>query len=58
MASAGSDYMTNPVTQLKWCHEYAQGYGGWHKAAAFKRCVGTCYSSRTNTVVQKSHPWW
>jgi uncharacterized protein YabE (DUF348 family) len=24
MASAGDDYMTNPVTQLKWCSEYAQ----------------------------------
>lgn len=30
MASAGSDYLTNPVTQLRWCHSYAQErYGGW-----------------------------
>lgn len=30
MASAGSDYQTNPVTQLIWCNSYAQGrYGGW-----------------------------
>ncbi len=30
MASAGSDYRTNPVTQLKWCAGYAVGrYGGW-----------------------------
>lgn len=36
MASAGGDYMTNPVTQLKWCHQYAQSrYGGWWSAHAF-----------------------
>lgn len=30
MASAGADYMTNPITQLRWCSGYAQGrYGGW-----------------------------
>lgn len=30
MASAGADYMTNPVTQLKWCSGYATGrYGSW-----------------------------
>lgn len=34
MASAGSDWQTNPITQLKWCHGYAQGrYGSW--AAAY-----------------------
>lgn len=33
MASAGSDYMTNPVTQLKWCHSYAIGrYKSWSGA--------------------------
>lgn len=36
MASAGGDYLTNPVTQLKWCHEYsAQRYGGWWSSFAF-----------------------
>lgn len=36
MASAGGDYMTNPVTQLKWCHQYAQDrYSGWWSAHAF-----------------------
>jgi hypothetical protein len=36
MASAGSDYMTNPVTQLNWCHSYAQArYGGWVAAYSF-----------------------
>ncbi len=30
MASAGADWATNPVTQLKWCHGYAQKrHGGW-----------------------------
>jgi soluble lytic murein transglycosylase-like protein len=30
MATAGADYLTNPVTQLIWCTGYANGrYGGW-----------------------------
>lgn len=33
MASAGSDWATNPVTQLRWCHGYAIGrYGSWYVA--------------------------
>ncbi len=33
MASAGSDWQTNPVTQLKWCHGYAiSKYGSWASA--------------------------
>lgn len=33
MASAGADYLTNPVTQLRWCSSYAQSrYGGWANA--------------------------
>ncbi|MDB5166458.1 MAG: hypothetical protein JWM37_530 [Candidatus Saccharibacteria bacterium] len=33
MASAGSDWATNPVTQLKWCDGYAKGrYGSWANA--------------------------
>lgn len=36
MASAGSDYMTNPITQLKWCNGYAIGrYGSWAGAYSF-----------------------
>lgn len=36
MASAGEDYMTDPVTQLRWCHDYAnQRYGGWWASFAF-----------------------
>lgn len=30
MASAGSDWRTNPITQLHWCSGYAvRSYGGW-----------------------------
>ena len=30
MASAGSDWRTNPITQLRWCSGYAaRSYGGW-----------------------------
>lgn len=36
MSSAGLDYLTNPVTQLKWCDGYAKArYGGWAKAHSF-----------------------
>lgn len=58
MASAGADYMTNPITQLKWCHAYAQGYGSWAAAWKFRTCLGSCYSPRTNTTVIKDHTWW
>lgn len=29
MASAGDDWRTNPVTQLRWCSKYSKRYGGW-----------------------------
>jgi resuscitation-promoting factor RpfB len=33
MATAGSDWATNPVTQLRWCDGYAKGrYGSWGAA--------------------------
>jgi len=33
MASAGSDWQTNPVTQLRWCNSYAVSkYGSWANA--------------------------
>lgn len=38
MASAGADWATNPVTQLKWCNGYALSrYGSW--AAAYNHWV-------------------
>ncbi len=35
MASAGGDWQTNPVTQLRWCNGYASRYGGWGGAYNF-----------------------
>lgn len=36
MRSAGDDYQDNAITQLKWCHGYAQErYGGWEQAYNF-----------------------
>lgn len=36
MASAGSDWRTNPITQLRWCSGYAGSrYGGWAGAYSF-----------------------
>ena len=36
MASAGSDWETNPVTQIKWMISYVNGrYGGWEGAKAW-----------------------
>lgn len=33
MSSAGADWESNPVTQLKWCSGYAKSrYGGWAQA--------------------------
>ncbi|HVX24483.1 MAG TPA: G5 domain-containing protein [Candidatus Saccharimonadales bacterium] len=38
MASAGSDWATNPITQLRWCSGYAKGhYGSW--AAAYQHWI-------------------
>src|ERR1044072_2513059 len=58
MASAGDDWATNPVTQLKWCQEHAKGYGGWIAAAEFKRCTGHCYSPKAAYIVPKATPFW
>lgn len=42
MASAGADWQTNPVTQLRWCNTYAVGrYGSW--AAAYNFWVSHHY---------------
>jgi len=36
MSSAGADWATNPVTQLRWCNGYAVGhYGSWAAAYNF-----------------------
>lgn len=36
MAPWGSDYMTNPATQIRWMHAYVQKYGGWCGANSFQ----------------------
>lgn len=58
MASAGDDWQDNPITQLRWCTNYAKGYGGWAQAATFKKCTGWCYSPRAKTTVFKYTPYW
>lgn len=35
MATAGADWQSNPVTQLRWCTGYASRYGGWEGAYNF-----------------------
>ena len=41
MATAGADWRTNAVTQMKWCHSYAIGrYGSWQAAYEYKVRVG------------------
>lgn len=48
MASAGSDWQTNPVTQLKWCTDYARSrYGGWPGA-----------QNAWSTRLAAGHGWW
>jgi uncharacterized protein YabE (DUF348 family) len=32
MSSSGDDWATNPLTQLRWCSNYANRYGGWSGA--------------------------
>jgi uncharacterized protein YabE (DUF348 family) len=35
MASAGADWQTNPVTQIRWMAGYVNRYGGWQGAINF-----------------------
>jgi uncharacterized protein YabE (DUF348 family) len=58
MASAGADWQTNPVTQLKWCYGYMVGYGSAKAAMEFKSCLGSCYSPKTNRTYQKVTTWF
>lgn len=38
LSSTGDDWKTNPVTQMKWCDNYAkERYGSWQKAESFWR---------------------
>lgn len=41
MASAGDDWRTNPLTQLRWMDNYVRNrYGGWQGALQFKQAKG------------------
>jgi uncharacterized protein YabE (DUF348 family) len=41
MSAAGSDWATNPVTQLRWCNGYAVStYGGWAGAYSHWQAYG------------------
>ena len=35
MASAGADWQTNPITQIRWMAGYVERYGGWQGALSF-----------------------
>ena len=57
MASAGADWETNPVTQIRWMVGYVnERYGGWSQALNFWWCTGTC-SNRYGTI-QKKGTWY
>jgi len=40
MAPYGSDYMTNPYTQIRWMKSYVRRYGGSCSALAYQRANG------------------
>lgn len=59
MASAGSDYMTSGLTQLRWCDSYAKSrYGGWAAAWNFRKCTGMCTNPHIGWTGHKDHTWW
>ena len=46
MAAFGSDWETNPVTQIRWMENYVvTRYGGWQQALNFWWCTGVCYNN-------------
>ncbi len=46
MAAFGSDWETNPVTQIRWMENYVViRYGGWQQALNFWWCTGVCYNN-------------
>ena len=54
MASEGSDWETNPITQLRWMVKYVKGrYGSWQNAWDFWGCRGQC-----RNVSNKTSNWY
>lgn len=58
MASMGEGWETDPIKQLKWCHQYGLQYGSWKQAIEFRNCLGRCYSTRTHNYQQKVTTWF
>lgn len=58
MAVMGPGWETDPVLQMKWCHQYALKYGSYKEAKKFRDCLGYCYSPRTNTTEFKKTTWF
>lgn len=57
LASAGPDWETNPVTQIRWMIGYVnERYGGWTQALNFWWCTGQC-ANRYGTV-EKRGTWY
>jgi hypothetical protein len=50
MAEVGSDWETNPITQIKWMIKYVKGrYGSWQNAWSFWGCRGKCGNVKNKT---------
>lgn len=50
MASEGTDWETNPITQIKWMIKYVNNrYGGWKEALDFWWCKGECRGVKNKT---------
>jgi len=57
MAAFGSDWETNPVTQIRWMENYVvTRYGGWQQALDFWWCTGAC-SNRNGTITKNGY-WY
>lgn len=57
MAAFGSDWETNPVTQIRWMENYVvTRYGGWQQALDFWWCTGAC-TNRNGTIMKNGY-WY
>lgn len=57
MAAFGSDWETNPVTQIRWMENYVNTrYGGWQQALDFWWCTGAC--SNLYGTITKNGYWY
>lgn len=57
MAAYGSDWETNPVTQIRWMENYVvTRYGSWQQALNFWWCTGAC-ANRYGTITKNGY-WY